>query len=89
VALLRSDCSNSPTIRGPRWPFLFNRPARTGLPHHFYRLDQAFEANLAGNLYRLWNRMSSGSYVPPPVRAVEIPKGMSGSAWNFGGDLRG
>jgi group II intron reverse transcriptase/maturase len=35
---------------------------------------QAFEANLEGNLYRLWNRMSSGSYMPPPVRAVQIPK---------------
>jgi RNA-directed DNA polymerase len=35
---------------------------------------QAFEANLRANLYKLWNRMSSGSYMPPPVRAVEIPK---------------
>lgn len=34
----------------------------------------AFEANLRGNLYKLWNRLSSGSYFPPPVRAVEIPK---------------
>ena len=33
-----------------------------------------FEADLKGNLYKLWNRMSSGSYFPPPVRAVEIPK---------------
>jgi RNA-directed DNA polymerase len=33
-----------------------------------------FEANLKGNLYKLWNRLSSGSYLPPPVRAVEIPK---------------
>lgn len=33
-----------------------------------------FETNLAGNLYRIWNRMSSGSYFPPPVRAVPIPK---------------
>jgi RNA-directed DNA polymerase len=40
---------------------------------------QAFEANLKGNLYRLWNRMSSGSYMPPPVRAVEIPKKKGGS----------
>jgi RNA-directed DNA polymerase len=32
------------------------------------------EANLAGNLYKLWNRMSSGSYFPPPVRRVDIPK---------------
>ncbi|MCA1708072.1 MAG: group II intron reverse transcriptase/maturase [Actinobacteria bacterium] len=34
----------------------------------------AFEENLKGNLYRLWNRMSSGTYFPPPVRAVPIPK---------------
>jgi RNA-directed DNA polymerase len=35
---------------------------------------EEFERDLQGNLYKLWNRMSSGSYVPPPVRAVEIPK---------------
>ena len=34
----------------------------------------AFEADLKNNLYRIWNRMASGSYVPPPVKAVEIPK---------------
>jgi RNA-directed DNA polymerase len=34
----------------------------------------AFEADLKNNLYRIWNRMSSGSYFPPPVKAVEIPK---------------
>ena len=33
-----------------------------------------FESDLSGNLYKLWNRLSSGSYMPPPVRAVEIPK---------------
>jgi RNA-directed DNA polymerase len=33
-----------------------------------------FERDLKGNLYRVWNRMSSGSYFPPPVRAVAIPK---------------
>jgi RNA-directed DNA polymerase len=33
-----------------------------------------FEADLKNNLYKLWNRLSSGSYFPPPVRAVEIPK---------------
>ena len=31
-----------------------------------------FEKNLKGNLYKLWNRMSSGTYFPPPVRGVEI-----------------
>src|SRR3954466_14204953 len=35
---------------------------------------ESFEADLADNLYKIWNRMSSGSYFPPPVKAVEIPK---------------
>ena len=34
----------------------------------------AFELDLKGNLYKIWNRMSSGAYLPPPVRLVEIPK---------------
>jgi hypothetical protein len=34
----------------------------------------AFEEDLKGNLYKVWNRMSSGSYFPPPVKLVEIPK---------------
>src|SRR6266540_1882240 len=34
----------------------------------------SFGQDLKGNLYKVWNRMSSGSYFPPPVRAVEIPK---------------
>ena len=33
-----------------------------------------FEKDLKGNLYKIWNRMSSGTYFPPPVRAVEIGK---------------
>jgi RNA-directed DNA polymerase len=35
---------------------------------------EQFDANLMRNLYKIWNRMSSGSYFPPPVRAVPIPK---------------
>jgi RNA-directed DNA polymerase len=35
---------------------------------------EEFEGNLKDNLYKLWNRMSSGSYIAPPVRRVEIPK---------------
>jgi group II intron reverse transcriptase/maturase len=35
---------------------------------------EAFEADLADNLYKIWNRMSSGTWFPPPVKAVEIPK---------------
>lgn len=33
-----------------------------------------FEKDLKGNLYKVWNRMSSGCYFPPPVLKVEIPK---------------
>jgi retron-type reverse transcriptase len=33
-----------------------------------------FEADLKNNLFKVWNRMSSGTYFPPAVRAVEIPK---------------
>ena len=39
---------------------------------------EQFEMDLKGNLYRIWNRMSSGSYFPPPVRAVAIPKKSGG-----------
>jgi RNA-directed DNA polymerase len=38
-----------------------------------------FEQNLSGNLCKLWNRMSSGSYFPPPVLQVEIPKAKGGT----------
>jgi RNA-directed DNA polymerase len=38
-----------------------------------------FEEDLRGNLYKIWNRMSSGTYFPPPVKAVEIPKPHGGT----------
>jgi RNA-directed DNA polymerase len=37
-----------------------------------------FETDLQDNLYKIWNRMSSGSYFPPAVKAVEIPKAHGG-----------
>jgi len=37
-----------------------------------------FERDLKGNLYKIWNRMSSGSYFPWPVRTVKIPKANGG-----------
>jgi group II intron reverse transcriptase/maturase len=40
---------------------------------------QAFEQNLKDNLYKLWNRMSSGTYFPPAVKAVSIPKKSGGT----------
>ncbi|GAA4797826.1 group II intron reverse transcriptase/maturase [Streptomyces sanyensis] len=43
-----------------------------------------FEKDLKSNLYKVWNRMSSGSYFPPPVRAVEIPKPHGGGTRMLG-----
>ncbi|MGY4403805.1 hypothetical protein ACVIYL_004608 [Bradyrhizobium sp. USDA 3315] len=44
-----------------------------------------FDKDLKGNLYKIWNRMSSGSYFPPSVRAVSIPKKgeMAKGFWMF------
>jgi len=39
---------------------------------------EGFETDLKGNLYKIWNRMCSGSYFPPAVKAVEIPKAHGG-----------
>ena len=40
---------------------------------------EQFEQNLHGNLYKIWNRLSSGSYFPPPVKRVEIAKSGGGT----------
>ena len=48
---------------------------------------EMFETDLAGNLYKIWNRMSSGAYFPPPVRAVSIPK-KTGGERILGGGVR-
>ena len=48
--------------------------ANKGAPGVDEQSIEEFEQDLSGNLYKLWNRLSSGSYFPPPVRAVEIPK---------------
>jgi len=39
---------------------------------------EQFDADLGRNLYKIWNRMSSGTYFPPPVLAVSIPKKSGG-----------
>jgi RNA-directed DNA polymerase len=43
-----------------------------------------FDKDLGKNLYRIWNRMSSGSYFPSPVRRVDIPKGETGGTRPLG-----
>ncbi len=48
--------------------------ANQGAPGVDEESVHAFERNIEGNLYKTWNRMSSGTYMPPAVRAVQIPK---------------
>ncbi len=40
---------------------------------------EQFNESMSGNLYKIWNRMTSGSYFPPPVRTVFIPKKQGGT----------
>jgi group II intron reverse transcriptase/maturase len=58
--------------------------ANKGAPGVDGRTLNEFEADLKGNLYKVWNRMSSGSYFPPPVLAVEIPKPHGGGTRTLG-----
>ena len=48
--------------------------ANQGAPGVDNQSLDAFDRDLENNLYKIWNRMSSGSYFPPPIRRVEIPK---------------
>ena len=56
------------------WDAWLKVKANKGAPGVDEQSIEDFEADLKGNLYKIWNRMSSGSYFPPPVKAVEIPK---------------
>jgi group II intron reverse transcriptase/maturase len=58
--------------------------ANKGAPGVDEQSLEEFEAGLRDNLYVIWNRMSSGSYFPPPVRAVEIPKPHGGGTRMLG-----
>ena len=60
------------------WEAYLRVRANKGAPGIDGQSLEAFDADLKGNLYKIWNRMSSGSYFPPPVRAVEIPKATGG-----------
>jgi RNA-directed DNA polymerase len=58
--------------------------AKKGAPGVDGQALEEFEADLRDNLYVIWNRMSSGSYFPPPVRAVVIPKPHGGGVRTLG-----
>ena len=48
--------------------------AKGGAPGVDGQSLEMFAGKLSDNLYRLWNRLASGAYMPPPVKRVEIPK---------------
>src|SRR3984957_6021392 len=86
---LRSRSALSPAQVFPEWTtstspcnnFLSNGDtALNSLSHSKGSLQsiEEFERDLKKNLYKIWNRMSSGSYFPPPVRTVKIPKANGG-----------
>lgn len=56
------------------WEAYIRVKANQGAAGVDHQSIKEFEKNLKDNLYKIWNRMSSGSYFPPPVKAVEIPK---------------
>ncbi|MEW2490442.1 group II intron reverse transcriptase/maturase [Streptomyces sp. NPDC048411] len=58
--------------------------ANKGAPGVDGQSIEDFEKDLKGNLYKIWNRMSSGTYFPPPVRAVEIAKQHGGGTRMLG-----
>jgi RNA-directed DNA polymerase len=62
-----------------QWPvFNPNCGLNWNLKSHRQTIDD-FEKDLKGNLYKIWNRMSSGTYFPPAVKAVPIPKKNGGA----------
>lgn len=65
------------------WEAYLRVKANGGAPGVDGQTIEAFERNLKNNLYRLWNRMSSGTYFPPPVLRVGIPK-RDGGTRNLG-----
>jgi len=61
------------------WDAYLQVKANGGAPGVDGQTVEDFDRNLRNNLYRLWNRLSSGTYFPPPVRRVSIPKRAGGT----------
>jgi hypothetical protein len=66
------------------WHAWLKVKANKGAPGVAEQSIEDFEADLKGNLYKIWNRMSSGSYFPPPVKAGGNTEG----AWRGNPDSR-
>jgi RNA-directed DNA polymerase len=72
----KSDPTNKSFVISKQlvWEAYQQVKANRGAPGVDEQSIEEFESDLKNNLYRIWNRMSSGTYFPPPVRAVPIPK---------------
>jgi retron-type reverse transcriptase len=77
---LKSSGKSFEISKGEVWEAYRQVKANKGAPGVDEVTLGEFEKDLKNNLYRIWNRMSSGSYFPPPVRAVEIPKPHGGGS---------
>jgi RNA-directed DNA polymerase len=78
---MRSGTSTKPYVIAKRavWEAYQQVKANRGAAGIDEETIAMFDQNLSRNLYKLWNRMSSGSYFPPPVKQVEIPKAKGGT----------
>src|SRR5260370_37008831 len=77
----RIACCISRRLHHPQFPPLTRQHRAAGVDGLSI---EDFDRDLSRNLYRIWNRMCSGSYFPPPVRRVDIPKGDSGGTRPLG-----
>ncbi len=81
---LKSSGKSFDTSKQEVWEAYRKVKANKGAPGVDEVTLEKFETDLRNNLYRIWNRMSSGSYFPPPVKAVEIPKPHSSGTRTLG-----
>ncbi len=66
----RAELKSFEISKSAVWEAYRRVKANKGAPGVDEQSIEEFEQDLSGNLYKLWNRLSSGSYFPPPVRAV-------------------
>jgi Domain of unknown function (DUF929) len=84
VGRLKSQGKSFDISKQEVWEAFGQVKANQGAPGVDGQSIAGFEADLKNNLYRIWNRMSPGTYFPPPVRAVEIPKQHGGGTRMLG-----
>src|SRR5664280_2729251 len=81
---LKSKGKSFEIWKGEVWEAYLKVKENRGAPGVDGQSLDEFEVDLKGNLYRIWNRMSSGTWFPPPVRAVEIPKPLGAGTRTLG-----